>query len=78
MHRNDLIPAGGVTVTPSDTTQLGLVGLYVGTTGNVTVVDKYGTTLAFANAPAGFILPMGIAKVKATGTTASDIIGFIP
>ena len=69
-------PSGVVAITPSDTTQLGLVGLQVGGAGTVTVVDSRGVTTAIT-CVAGQIIPCVIAQVKATGTTATNIVGFL-
>ncbi|HTK34467.1 MAG TPA: hypothetical protein VL358_04165 [Caulobacteraceae bacterium] len=77
MHRNDLIPTGAIAVTPSDTTQLGLVGVYVGAAGDLAVVGGDGGAVTFPSVPAGVIIPMAITKVKTTGTTASGIVGFV-
>ena len=64
--------------TPSDsTTQTGF-GFYVGTTGNVSVVTFAGTTVLFTAVPAGAIIPLNIQKIRATGTTASNIVIFGP
>jgi len=47
-------------------------GLYVGTTGDVTVTTKNGTSVTFKNVPAGSILPVRCVKV----TAGSDIVAF--
>jgi hypothetical protein len=77
MHTNNLVPTGGEAVTASDSTQARYVGLYVGTGGNVAVTTGLGAALTFSNVPAGAIIPMVITQVKATGTTASNIVGFL-
>jgi len=68
-------------VTPSDSAVLNgasfATGLYVGTGGDVTVVTAKGNTVKFIGAPSGFIIPVHCTKVKATGTTAADIVAFI-
>lgn len=61
-------------VTPHDTNPNVFNALYVGTTGDVAVVTKEGTTVTFQNVPVG-ILPVAVTKVLSTGTTASDIVG---
>jgi hypothetical protein len=62
------------TVTPSDSTHLGNVrGLFVGGAGNVAVTTAKGTTLTFTGVVAGTILPVMVAKVLSTGTTATNI-----
>lgn len=71
-----LTPSKAFAVTPSDSTVLDLVGIYVGTTGNVAVLP-YGNTVAvtFDTVPAGAIIPLKITKVMSTNTTASNIVG---
>lgn len=69
-----------VTVTPSDATtyQPAIRQLYVGTAGDVTVVTDQNTTITFKNVFSGMIIgPFYIKQVKSTGTTASNIVGFI-
>lgn len=78
--RNDAICSDAVTVTPSDTTELNLSGFYVGTTGNVSVITMGGdnsTAVIFNSVPAGAIIPLAVRRIRATGTTASNIRGFI-
>lgn len=72
-------PACGVfAVTPSDSADLTAVtrGLYVGVSGDVVVVPAYGdgTAVTFKTVPAGMILPVMAIRVKATGTTATNIL----
>ena len=71
-------------VTPSDTVALPgptgngeqkCRGLYVGTTGNITVkFEVGGPTLLFTAVPAGLILPISPALVMSTNTTAATIV----
>lgn len=69
--------AHAVAVTPNDSTDLSTSsrGLYVGTAGDV-VLDTVGgeTSVTFANLAAGTQLPVRVARVRATGTTASNIL----
>ncbi len=64
-------------VTPHDTNALTDIpkALYVGTAGNVTMrgVDGAADQL-WKNVPAGALLPFRAAYVRATGTTAADIL----
>ena len=63
-------------VTPSDSTDLSFVsrGLYVGTTGDVTVIMAgNGATVTFPSVPSGWVLPIAVSRVNATLTTASGI-----
>lgn len=76
-HRNDLINSGFVAVTPSDTTQVNLVGLLVGVQGDVSVTDSLAVT-TILTASAGSIIPGRITRVNATGTTATSIVGLVP
>lgn len=64
-------------VTPSDTTVFNreLVGLYIGGSGDVTVIEPVtGLTVVFKNLIAGTILPIRTKRVMATGTTATYIV----
>lgn len=72
-------------ITPNDNTLLtkdgtngtGLLyhGLYITGAGNISITDKYDTTIVYA-VPANFILPFRPKKVNATNTTATGIIGW--
>ncbi|MFD2235927.1 spike base protein, RCAP_Rcc01079 family [Aureimonas populi] len=65
-------------VTPSDTQSLPFVttGLYVGGAGDLAVLDRAtGQTVVLRAVPAGSVLPIRVARVLATGTTATDIVG---
>lgn len=72
------IPKGAIAITKSDTTSLAIVGFYVGGTGDVTVVDSLGNTTAFSALPAGTVIWGYFRLVKSTGTTATNIVGFLP
>ena len=64
-------------VTPSDATEFNppLRSLWVGTEGTVTIVNT-GSSTPVAIVAAKGILPFdNILQVRATGTTASDIVG---
>ena len=63
-------------ITPSDTTELGYRGIYVGSAGNINVLPFSGSIpVLFKNVLAGTILPIQVKKVLATNTTATDLIG---
>jgi len=64
-------------VVPSDTAAQRFLGIYVGGAGNVAVEprDSIGTTFVFTAVPVGTILPVATARVLATGTTATLLIG---
>jgi hypothetical protein len=64
-----------VTVTPSDSTVLETTaGLYVGVGGSVSVETKKGGVVTLVGVPAGSLLAISVTKVRATGTTATDIL----
>jgi hypothetical protein len=67
-------------ITTDDSTNLSETtrAIYTGTGGDITVIlagDSEAVT--FANVPDGMLLPLRVAKVLDTGTTASDIVGLI-
>lgn len=68
--------ANAVTVSPSDSVALAVPAraLYIGTAGNVAVITVAGQTVTFKNVPNATTLPVQVAFVKASGTTASDIL----
>lgn len=63
-------------ITKSDTVDFAFLvrGIYVGTTGNVVVVNPDDTTVTFSNVPAGAILPVQAKRVN-DATTASNMVG---
>lgn len=66
-------------VTPSDSVNFSaeVRQLYIGATGNVTVVNQDNSTCTFVSVAAGAVLgPFFIKRVNATGTTASSIVAF--
>lgn len=75
-----------VTITPSDSTDLapsGIRGIYVGGTGDVSVIgigdttnSGAGTALVFKAVPVGTILPICPKRVMAA-TTATLLIGLV-
>jgi len=75
------VPAFYMTaITPSDTVDLvdALVSIYVGVGGDVCVIDTAGNTVTHVGAPqGGYIGPFSVARVKATGTTATNLIGYV-
>lgn len=77
-HRAGLTsPAeGGAAVTPSDSEDLPTASraLYIGGAGNVAVVTVGGDTVTFVGLASASILPVRVARVLATGTTATNIV----
>lgn len=50
--------------------------LYIGTGGDVCLRSIRGTAdVTFRNVPAGFVLDVRVRAVRATGTTAADLVG---
>lgn len=69
-----------VAVTPNDSADMTYVArmLYVGTGGNVCLVDTSGNETTHKNVPSGSYLgPFKMARVKATNTTAADILAYV-
>ena len=66
----------GVSVTPNDSTSLSKVtrGIYLGGSGDVVVTMADGMDVTFKSLAAGVIHPISVTKVKATGTTATNIV----
>lgn len=64
-------------VTPNDSADLSQFtrGLYLGNAGDVKVDTIGGDTVTFTSLSAGVIHPIRVARVYATGTTATNIIG---
>lgn len=67
------------TVTPDDAADLPTVarGLYVGASGDVSLVTLAGTTVLFRAVPAGAVLPCSATRVRATGTTATHLVALV-
>ena len=65
-------------ITPSDTAALPLVtkGIYVGTGGDIVLRSYRGEAdVIFKNVPSGGIIDVRASQIKATGTTAQDLVG---
>lgn len=67
-----------VAVTPSDSVDLtyDTRALYVGGTGDISVITENGQTVTLVGVPAGSFLPISVSRVRATGTTATNIVAF--
>lgn len=70
-------PEHGAALVPDDGRDLGVIprALYVGGAGDLVVAMADGTRLTFGSVPAGALLPVRVARVFATGTTATQILG---
>ena len=65
-------------ITPSDTEELPVVpnGIYVGTGGDITLRTIYSDEdVTYKNLPDASYLPLNVKFVRATGTTASGLVG---
>lgn len=71
--------SSGFSITPNDTTDLAetVRALYVGGGGNLSVTMLSGEVVTLVNVFAGSILPLRAVRVRATGTTATDIVGLV-
>lgn len=69
-------PAIGATpATPGvDISAFACRGLYVGTTGDVSVLMSAGGTATFVGVQGGTVLPVRVKQVNVAGTTASNIL----
>ena len=64
-------------VTPSDTADLPdgpSRALYVGGAGNISLITGGGSTITFSNVNSGYVLPLEVVRVRATGTTATNLV----
>ncbi|SNR72005.1 spike base protein, RCAP_Rcc01079 family [Puniceibacterium sediminis] len=68
--------AHAVAITPSDTADLTRLtrAIYVGGAGDLRIDLADGSTVTFVGMPVGWH-PIRVARVRATGTTATDIVG---
>jgi len=65
-------------IIPSDSAQLALAtkAIYVGQAGDVTLRSVRGSAdVTFRNVPAGATLDVRVCAVRATGTTAGNLVG---
>jgi len=67
----------GFAITPSDVADLAAEtrGLWVGASGDLVLVLASGDQVTLAGAVGGSVLPLRVARVKATGTTATQLVG---
>lgn len=72
------VPRHLVPITASDSTELDLVGLYVGGAGNVALLgkgDPPGSGQVLLSVPAGTFIQLQIRRVLLTGTSATGLVG---
>lgn len=64
-----------VAITPSDSVDLPYISrsIYVGGAGDVVLITKNGQEVTFSGHPVGYI-PVRALRVKATGTTATNLV----
>lgn len=64
-------------ITPADATDLAEVtrSIFVGGSGNVSVVMQSGQQVTFQGLVSGAFLPIRARRIRATGTTATAIVG---
>lgn len=67
----------GFLISPDDAAYLPFVprAIYIGISGNLSVMLFNGDIVVFTNAAAGSVLPLRVIKVFSTGTTALNLIG---
>jgi hypothetical protein len=68
---------GGFAVTPSDAVDLPheTRAIYVGASGDLSLVMVDGTAVTLCGIVAGSLLPVRVTRVKATNTTADLLVG---
>ena len=68
---------GQAAITPNDSTDLPVApcrGIYVGAGGGVTVDVGNDANVTYVGVPQGSILPVQASRVRATGTTATNLV----
>lgn len=67
------------TITPDDNNDLEEVtrGLYCGAGGDIALRMQSGAEITFSNVAEGSFLPVRAARVLATGTSATSIVGLV-
>ncbi|UOM37326.1 hypothetical protein [Acuticoccus sp. I52.16.1] len=66
-------------ITPDDDTDLTQTvrAIYVGNAGDVSLVTAGGSTVTFAGLTGSMVLPVTTSRVRASGTTATGIVGLV-
>jgi hypothetical protein len=67
----------GFAITPSDAVDLAAEtrGLWIGASGDLALVLASGDEVTIAGAVGGTLLPLRVTRVKATGTSAAQLVG---
>ena len=67
----------GFAIVASDTTDLAAEtrAIYVGAAGDLSLILSSGDAVTLAGVPGGSVLPLRLSRVKATGTTAAQLVG---
>lgn len=67
----------GFAISPSDVADLAAEtrGLWVGASGDLALVLASGDEVTIAGAVGGSLLPLRVRRVKASGTTAAQLVG---
>lgn len=69
-----------IAIVPSDTVNIdgqggrGMLGFFVGVTGNVAVAFQDGTATVLKGCIAGTIYPIKVIRINSTSTTATDLV----
>ena len=65
-------------ITPSDVTDLvnATRSIYIGGAGNLKIDTVAGDTVTLNGVVAGTVIPVRVQRVYATGTTATNLVGF--
>ena len=69
----------GFAVTPNDSSDLGDLtrAVYVGGGGTMVAILQSGAEVTLAGIAAGTMLPLRVRRIKATGTTATAMVGLL-
>lgn len=76
-QQTSVYPTNAYAVTPSDTTEFSPSTIYVGGTGDVTVLpadNAPGAVVTYKAVPTGEHLPVMVKRVMSTGTTATLMV----
>lgn len=74
MLQNNIVASSAEAVTPSDTTEIRALALFIGTGGVLRVVTAAGDDVTFTGIPNGFLLPLEVRRVRSTTTNATNIV----